>query len=127
MIEILPVFLALMGVIALMMGVIYLMKWLLRHMNGGKGTAGLKVVSCTGVGQDKSIAAVRAGKKCLLVGISTGGINLLCELDDEDMALIENKGDVPSEMSGKSFAECLKYNMSKMGKEFITPKDKDSQ
>ena len=127
MTEIIPVVLALLGVVALMLGVLYLMKWLNTRITGGRDRKGIKISSCVGVGQDKSLMAVRAGKKNLLIGVSQGGINLLCELSEEDMELIENPSPTPkdSDMAGKSFAECLKYNAGKLGKEFITPKKND--
>lgn len=125
MTEIIPVVLALLGVVALMLGVLYLMKWLNTRITGGKDRKGIKISSCVGVGQDKSVMAVRAGKKNLLIGVSQGGINLLCELSEEDMELIESPPSKDSDMAGKSFAECLRYNAAKLGKEFITPKSSD--
>lgn len=127
MTEIIPVVLALLGVVALMLGVLYLMKWLNTRITGGRDRKGIKISSCVGVGQDKSLMAVRAGKKNLLIGVSQGGINLLCELSEEDMELIESpsSGLKDSDMAGKSFAECLKYNAGKLGREFITPKSSD--
>ncbi len=121
MTEILPVFLALIGVIALMLAAIYLLKWLNSRISGGKNTKGIRVITCVGVGQDKSIMAVRAGNKNLLLGVTSGGISLICELDETDMAVIEDSGALPADMAGKSFAECLRYNMKKMGGEFIRP------
>lgn len=125
MTEIIPVVLALLGVVALMLGVLYLMKWLNTRITGGRDRKGIIISSCVGVGQDKSLIAVRAGKKNLLIGVSQGGINLLCELSEEDMKLIENPPSKDSDMAGRSFAECLKYNAGKLGKEFITPKSSD--
>ncbi|MGN1102930.1 MAG: FliO/MopB family protein [Huintestinicola sp.] len=125
MAEIIPVVLALLGVVALMLGMLYLMKWLNTRITGGKDRKGIKISSCIGVGQDKSVMAVRAGKKNLLIGVSQGGINLLCELSEEDMELIESPPSKDKDMAGKSFAECLKYNAGKLGKEFITPKNSD--
>ena len=108
-----------------MLGVLYLMKWLNTRITGGNSRKGIKISSSVGVGQDKSIIAVRAGKKNLLIGVSQGGINLICELSEEDMALIETPPSDGNGLAGKSFSECLKYNASKLGKEFITPKKGD--
>lgn len=125
MTEILFVVLAMFGVIGLMLLVIFGMKKMLGRISGNSGAKGMKVISVIGVGQDKSLAAVRAGKKNLLVGISPSGINLLCDLDEEDMQIIEHSGDASrsndESMAGKSFAECFKYNLSKLGGEFIRP------
>lgn len=127
MAEIVSVFLALIVVIALMIAVIYLMKWLLGKISGsavtGDGTkCGLKMISCISVGQEKSVAVIRAGEKYLLIGITAGGITNLCELDENDIGLI-NCRTSPEDMQGRSFAECLKYNIRKMGGEFIAPKN----
>lgn len=122
MTEIIPVVLALLGVVALMLGVLYLMKWLSTRITGKKNGNGIRISSCIGVGQDKSVMAVKAGSKNLLIGVTQGSISLICELSDEDMALIEGSPSEDMTMAGKSFAECLKYNAAKLGRDFITPK-----
>lgn len=112
MAEIIPVFFALIGVLALMAAAMYGLKALRGHIGTAKGThSGIKLVSAVGAGQDKSIVAVKAGKKNLLVGITPSSMSLLCELDEEDMALIE--GAPETDMSGKSFAECFMYSLKK--------------
>ena len=128
MAEIVSVFLALIAVIAVMIAVIYMMKWLLGKISGssvsGGGTrGGLKMISCISVGQERSVAVIRAGEKYLLVGITAGGITNLCQLDENDIELMTRPDQSPEDMQGKSFAECLKYNIRKMGGEFITPKN----
>ena len=70
MAELLSVVLALIAVVAIMLGVLYLMKWLNTRITGGNSRKGIKISSSVGVGQDKSIIAVRAGKKNLLIGVS---------------------------------------------------------
>ena len=122
MTEIIPVVLALFGVVALMLGVLYLMKWLNTRITGRKNGNGIRISSCIGVGQDKSVMAVRAGNKNLLIGVTQGSISLICELSEEDMDLIEGSAPDAADMAGKSFAECLKYNAAKLGRDFITPK-----
>lgn len=126
MTEIIPVVLALFAVVALMLGVLYLMKWLNTRITGRKTNSGIRVSSCIGVGQDKSVMAVKAGTKNLLIGVTQGGISLICELSEEDMKLIEGSSSDGS-MAGKSFAECLKYNAAKLGKDFITPRSGKSK
>jgi len=122
MTEIIPVVLALFGVIALMLGVLYLMKWLNTRISGGRDRKGIKVTSCIGVGQDKSLMTVRAGKKNLLIGVTQGGINLICELSDEDMEMIDSTSHDGQSTDGISFSDCLKKNIAGFGKELITPK-----
>lgn len=119
---ILPLFLALIGVIALMVGVIFIMKWLTGRTTGSSGAKGLKVASCMGVGQDKSVMAVKAGTKNLLIGVCPSGISLICELSEEDMKLICGEADgEKSADAPKSFADYLKLNTKKVTHDFFTP------
>lgn len=132
MIDVIPVILALIGVTALMCGSLYLLKRLtVRFSVGTRNGQGIRVITSVSVGQDKSVAAVRAGKRMLLVGITSGGINVLCELDDEDMELIMGKSDsegaAAQNNGGRSFAECLSMNLKKMGKDIITPFPKNGE
>lgn len=125
--DFLSVLLALAGVIALMIGVMYLMKWLTGRVSC-KGGGGLKIVSTLSLGQDKMILAVKAGGRNLLVGTAPGGISLICELSEEDMALLEGKvsGEGTSiGVSGASFSEILRQNIKKTGGEFFRPYPKE--
>lgn len=126
MTDVLFVVLAMLGVLALMLGAVFFMKKLTNRISGGSAK-GLRASACLSVGQDKTIVAVRAGKKSLLIGVAPSGISTLCELDEEDMSLIEggeDQGD--NAMAGKSFSECLKYNIRRFGGEFMTPYSKKS-
>lgn len=132
MTDVIPVILALIGVTALMCGSLYLIKRLtVRFSVGTRNGQGIRVITSVSVGQDKSVAAVRAGKKKLLVGITSGGINVLCELDDEDMELImgtsDSEGAAAQNNGGRSFADCLSLNLKKMGKDIITPFPKNEE
>lgn len=122
--EVLPVALALLGVIALMLGAMFGLKWLTGKVSF-KGSGGMKIISALSLGQDRTLYAVEAGSRKLLIGASGGSISLICELSEEDMALL--KGDVLSgeNMQGKSFSEVLRQNMKKMGGEFIRPYQKN--
>ena len=121
MTEMLPVVFALIGVIALMLAVLYLMKWINNRITGAQSRGGIKIITSMGVGQDKSIMAVKAGNKYLLLGVTPGGINLICELDDSDAEQLINGTAPDRSMAGKSFAECLKYNAGKLGRDFLKP------
>lgn len=121
------VVLALLGVVALMLGVIYLMKWLGTRINGGRGKGGIRIAACTGVGQDKQIIAVRAGGKNLLIGVTQGSVSLICELSEADMEEIENGSAAKDTGSSvRSFSECLGFDFKKMGAEFFAPRSPDS-
>ncbi len=122
--EVLPVALALLGVIALMLGAMFGLKWLTGKVSF-KGSGGMKSISALSLVQDRTLYAVEVGSRKLLIGASGGSISLICELSEEDMALL--KGDVPDAagMQGKSFSEVLRQNMKKMGGEFIRPYQKN--
>ncbi len=120
MTEVFSLVLALVGVTALMLGVLYLMKRALTRVSGNKSDKGMSVISCLGVGQDRQLAAVKAGNKYLLLGISGAGINLLCELSEEDIEIIRSAG--ISAAPAKSFSEFLS---ERMHREDTPPEDDD--
>lgn len=125
MTQVLPVALALLGVIALMLGAMFGLKWLTGKVSF-KGSGGMKIISALSLGQDKTLFAVEAGSRKLLIAACGGSISLICELSEEDMALL--KGPSPNtaaDMQGKSFSEVLRQNMKKMGGEFIRPYQKN--
>ena len=109
MTEIFSLVLALAGVTALMLGVIYILKGLLTRVTGTKGGKGMSVISCLGVGQDRQVVAVRAGNKYLLLGVSGAGINMLCELSEEDIDVIRSS-DAASD-PGRAFSDFLSARM----------------
>ncbi|MGN0665190.1 MAG: flagellar biosynthetic protein FliO [Huintestinicola sp.] len=123
MAEVLPVLFALIGVLALMLLVVWIMKWITGRFGGQRGMGrAIRISDCISVGQDKTIMAVRAGNKSLLLGVTSSQISLICELDEADMELIEkSKQASAADMAGRSFAECLKYNIQKKGADFIRP------
>ncbi len=110
--DVFTVICALLGVVGLMFLTYYATKWLNKRyrgfgMNGGR--SGIQIVECAAVAQDKQIIAVRAGKKALLLGVTPNSVTMLCELDEEDMSIIESAANTPQ--SG-SFAESLKNVIS---------------
>lgn len=128
MTQVLPVALALLGVIALMIGAMFGLKWLTGKVSF-KGNGGMKIISALSLGQDRTLYAVEAGSRKLLIGASGGSISLICELSEEDMALLKGAMPITSapngDMQGKSFSEVLRHNMKKMGGEFIRPYQKN--
>ncbi|MCM1578004.1 MAG: flagellar biosynthetic protein FliO [Ruminococcus sp.] len=121
MTQVLPVALALLGVIALMIGAMFGLKWLTGKVSF-KGNGGMKIVSVLSLGQDKALYAVEAGGRRLLIGAASGGLSLICELSEEDMNIL--KGNGLQENGTVSFSETLRRNMQKMGGEFIRPYQK---
>lgn len=124
MIQVLPVALALLGVIALMIGAMFGLKWLTGKVSF-KGSGGMKIISALSLGQDRTLYAVEAGSRKLLIGASGGSISLICELSEEDMALLKGEVSEGENMQGKSFSEALGTYMKKMGGEFIRPYQKN--
>ncbi|MDE6591830.1 MAG: flagellar biosynthetic protein FliO [Oscillospiraceae bacterium] len=124
MTQVLPVALALLGVIALMIGAMFGLKWLTGKVSF-KGSGGMKIISALSLGQDKTLYAVEAGSRKLLIGASGGSLSLICELSEEDMALLKGSTPNAADMQGKSFSEVLRQNMKKMGGEFIRPYQKN--
>lgn len=129
MTEMFSLVLALVGITVLMLGVIYILKKLLARVTGVKGGKGMSVISCLGVGQDRQVVAVRAGNKYLLLGVSGAGINLLCELSEEDIDVIRSS-DTASD-PGRAFSDFLSARMrsdeQRTGKEppFLRKKSSD--
>lgn len=84
----------------------------LGKMELGKGTGQyIRLLDKTVLGQDKSIALVKAGGKYLLLGIAASHISVLAELEEsqvEDTKVQEAPGGAYNEMNFKSVMEMLK-------------------
>lgn len=108
--EILTVLIALAAVIGLLFLTLYLTKHLMKKFNfrGAEGK-GIRIIDCAGIGQDKFIAAVKAGGKNLLLGVTSTEINVLCELSDEDIAAI-SADDKANDNSDKTLGDYLAEN-----------------
>lgn len=104
--EFISVLVALAAVIGLIFLTLYVTKRVMKKFNfKGSGDRGIKILDCAGVGQDKFIAAVSAGEKKLLLGVTSSGINVLCELSDEDIAAMFPPDDRTD--AAMTFGECL--------------------
>lgn len=71
----------------------------------------IRLLDRTALGQDKSVALVKAGGKYLLLGIAASRISVLAELDGdqiEDTQVQEAPGGAFGEMNFKSIMEMLK-------------------
>ncbi|MBQ5418117.1 MAG: flagellar biosynthetic protein FliO [Oscillospiraceae bacterium] len=110
--EIISVFIALAAVLGLIVLTLWLTKKLMRKFNFGGGGNGIEIISVCGIGQDKTLVAVRAGNRKLLLGVTPNGINVLSELSDEDISAMT--ADNSSGMPKKSFAELLVENTAKV-------------
>ncbi|MGN0691914.1 MAG: FliO/MopB family protein [Oscillospiraceae bacterium] len=111
MTEFFTVIVALAAVIGLIFLTMYITKSLMKKFNfRGASGKGIRIIDCAGIGQDKFIAAVQAGEKKLLLGVTGSEINVLCELSDEDIAAMTAE-DNNSGSGGKSFADYLAENI----------------
>lgn len=102
---------ALLGVIGLLFLTYYAARWLnkkYRSVGFGGGKNKIEIIECMGIAQDKQLLAVKAGKKAMLLGVAPDSITKLCDLDEEDVALMEQQ----SGESEGSFAESLKKVLS---------------
>ncbi|MBQ8568090.1 MAG: flagellar biosynthetic protein FliO [Oscillospiraceae bacterium] len=108
--EIITILISLIAVIGIMVLSMFGLKKLMKKFNfQNQFGSGMKIISCMGIGQDKSLAAVSVGTKKLLLGITATEIKVLTELSDEDIEML-----MPPEQAqpdGRSFAEILAENM----------------
>lgn len=111
MTEFFTVIVALAAVLGLIFLTMYVTKCLMKKFNfRGAGGKGIRIIDCAGVGQDKFIAAVVAGEKKLLLGVTGTEINVLCELSDEDIAAMTAE-DKSADNGGKTFGDYLAENI----------------
>lgn len=63
------------------------------------------------LGKSERLVLIRMNQRCLLLGVTSGGINVLTELTDEEAAdWLQKKGDPPQ---APSFLEILRENLPK--------------
>ena len=111
MTEFFTVIIALAAVIGLIFITMYITKRLMKKFNfRGANGKGIRIIDCAGIGQDKFIAAVQAGEKKLLLGVTGTEISVLCELSDEDIAAITAE-EKTADNGGKTFSDYLAENI----------------
>ncbi|MCI5752670.1 MAG: flagellar biosynthetic protein FliO [Oscillospiraceae bacterium] len=109
--EFFTVIVALAAVIGLIFLTMYITKSLMKKFNfRGSGGKGIRIIDCAGIGQDKFIAAVQAGEKKLLLGVTGSEIRVLCELSDEDIAAMTTE-EKSADNTGKTFGDYLAENI----------------
>jgi flagellar protein FliO/FliZ len=89
-------------------GLILFMFWMLRKVQKQTAIASgskLRIIDRANTGRDSSLLVVSVGGKLMLVGVSTGTMVKLCDLDlsEEEYFGSEEQGDKPS----YTFAEAL--------------------
>lgn len=78
----------------------------------GRGMAGrIKLIDRMALAPDKSVVIVQAGERYLLLGISSGQVNLLMEIPKEEMELTEPE--VPADGQNGTFSVLLRQMLEK--------------
>lgn len=80
------------------------------YAGGGRGAEALCVLRQISVGRNERLLLVRLQERCLLVGVTAGGMTLLAELTREEAAQWLQKQDGPA---APSFLDALKENLTK--------------
>ena len=102
---------ALLGVIGLLFLTYYAVRWLNKRSHGvgfGGGKNKIQIIECLGIAQDKQLLAIKAGKKAMLLGVAPNSVTKLCDLDEDEVAIMEQQ----DEESEGGFAESLKKAFS---------------
>lgn len=91
----------------------YVTKWVagrsgLRTMAGASG--GFQVLGQISVGRNERLTLVRLESRCLLLGVTAGGISLLAELTEEEAARWLQKR---TEQTTPTFAEALRETLTR--------------
>lgn len=105
-----PAFLNMVIALAVVVGLIIFVAWLLKALFGAKYAIGpsgfMQVLSSVPLGERRFISVVRAGERYFLIGITSGSIKTLAELEKEE---VEKHLNVSSEASGENaFARILR-------------------
>lgn len=73
-----------MGLIVVV-AIILLLSWCLKRLNGLKiaGTSGMKIITSMSLGAREKLVLVNAGERILLLGVTTGSINMLHDFGEK--------------------------------------------
>ena len=80
-------------------------RWMGVYQKGRSSNKNLRIVETIGVGNNKMISIVEAGKKYLVVSIGKDEVHLLAELTREDFKDLSDIEDQELGKSGESFAD----------------------
>lgn len=113
--DIISVLGAILMIIAVVVLAFYSTRWLGKRMGGSASGRYLTVIDRVSLGQDKYLAVVKVGHKHLLIGVSSGSVTNLGELDEQDLAAAQPPPQPPS--FGDAFKHSLKqYGLFNTGK-----------
>lgn len=118
--DFLVILVSLLGIIGLIFLTYFGTRWLNKKFRFGSvmGSAkGITVIECIGIAQDKQLMVVTVGKKTMLLGVTAGSINKICDLDDGDLDAFQISSSEKADSSflnnlKKAFAENTKINKS---------------
>lgn len=103
-------FLQLIGVLIIFLFVLVITwlttRWMGNYQKGRSHNKNLRVIETIGVGSNKMISIVAAGKKYLIVSIGKEEVHLLAELAEEELYDL-SAADQGGEHSSESFSEIL--------------------
>lgn len=86
--------------VVILLGILYLAYISSRYLgnmgNRQSQSKSLKILDSIALGQDRSLAAVKVGERVLLLGITSGGITNLAELEKNELqATLEQEQQIP--------------------------------
>ncbi len=109
--EVFTVVCALLGIIGLMFLSFWFAGWLRKKFNSGGfcgGQNSIKIVESIGIAQDKQLMIVTVGNKTMLLGVTSGSVSKICDLDEADIMTESEDISAPSgfmQSLKKAFAE----------------------
>lgn len=109
---------SLLGMLVTVILILLLAYWVTRFIGqkglwagGGQNGGEMQVLWQLSLGKGERLVLVRLHKRCLLLGVSGGGITVLTELTEEEAALwLRKQGEAPQ---APSFLEILRENLPK--------------
>lgn len=118
-------FLSLLWMVVCVVAIIGLAYWVTKYVAGRGGLGafgplkageGLELLAQLPLGRDQRLAVVRAGERCLLLGVTAAGITLLAELTEEEAAQWRDRGDSAKKRETPSFREALDTVLRQRGR-----------
>jgi flagellar protein FliO/FliZ len=87
--DIMPAFLTMIGVLAVVVAIIFGVAWLLKRLSGGAisgGPRGLfKMISTFSLGEKRLLVVVKVARRYLLLGVTGDSVRVLKELDPDEI------------------------------------------
>ena len=87
------------GGLVLILVLIFCLLWMLRKIGGIRTMSGgqLQVLGGVALGARERAVLLKVGRKHLLVGVSAGRVQTLCELSDDDLIEASGQDDIETE------------------------------